>query len=140
MNKKISLGVMLALIFVVAALTVSVTMLISMRYFSRLVSDVGEQRAMYGYINEIDHAARQNYAIDEAALQKALAEGYVNGLSDPYAAFLTPEEYQQAQNRRAGTASDVGLEVAADRENRLCVALVHDNSPAAQSGMLKEVN
>lgn len=136
MRKKISLGVVLALLFVVAALTVSVTMLISMRYFSQLVGDVGKQKAMYDYLNEIDKAARQNYTIDETKLKQALAAGYINGLSDPYASFLTSEQFAQQQNARTGVASDFGLVLASDREDRIVVVLVHESSSAAQSGIV----
>lgn len=136
MRKKVSLGVALALVFVVAALAVSMTMLISMRYFSGLVEDVDNRKSMYNYLNEIDEAARQNYDIDEAELKRALANGYIRGLSDPYASFLSPEQYLQQHNATAGTALDFGLVVEADRDNRLVVVQVHDGSSAAQSGIM----
>ena len=58
MNKKISVGVAIALILLAVALTISATMVIAMRHFSSLVSDVGQRQAMYDYIDEIDSAAR----------------------------------------------------------------------------------
>ncbi len=82
MNKKISLGVAITVIILAVALTLSATMVLSMRYFSSLVSSVGQRQAMYDYIDEIDASARQYYTIDEEKLRTALAEGYIGGLNE----------------------------------------------------------
>lgn len=136
MNKKVSIGVALTLVLVAIAVTVSVTMIIAMRYFSTMVSDVSEQKAMYDYLNAIDKIVRQNYtAIDEEKLHEALAGGYIDGVNDPYAQFLTNAEYQARQSLEAGNLTGFGLELAADPNENIFVVRVHANSPAAQANI-----
>ncbi len=134
MGKKVSLGITVALVLLAVALTISGTMVLSMRHFSSLVSDVGQRQAMYDYIDEIDSAARQDYLIDEEKLRAALANGYISGLEDPYAAYLTASEYQKAQSALAGNRTGFGLTVTA-KGVELIVLAVDANSPAALSGI-----
>ena len=136
MNKKISLGVTIALILLAVTLTISTTMVFAMRQFSSLVSDVGQRQAMYDYIDEIDSAARKDYTIDEEKLRAALANGYIDGLEDPYAAYLTAAEYQLVQSQLVGNRTGFGLTVTAKGVD-LVVSSVDENSPAALSGMAK---
>lgn len=134
MNKKISVGVAIALILLAVALTISATMVIAMRHFSSLVSDVGQRQAMYDYIDEIDSAARKDYTIDEEKLRAALANGYIAGLGDPYAAYLSAAQYQQVQSRLAGNRTGFGLTLTVKGAD-LLVSGVDENSPAALSGI-----
>ena len=137
MNKKISLGVAITVIILAVALTLSATMVLSMRYFSSLVSSVGQRQAMYDYIDEIDASARQYYTIDEEKLRTALAEGYIDGLNDPYAEYLSVDEFQAVQNTLAGNRTGFGLQITVSRENKLVISHVDANSPAALSGVVK---
>lgn len=136
MNKKVSLGVALAVVLLAVALTISGTMVVAMRHFSTLVSDVGQRQAMYDYIDEIDSAARQYYTMDEEKLRSALANGYINGLGDGYAEYLTAAAYQAVQSRLAGNRTGFGLELTV-LNNQLTVTSVDENSPAALAGIKK---
>lgn len=135
MNKKVSLGVAIAVIILAVALTVSATMVLAMRYFSSMVSGVGQRQAMYDYIDEIDSAARHHYTIDEEKLRVALAQGYIGGLGDGYAEYLSAEQYQAVQSKLAGNRTGFGLRVTVSRENQLIISTVDANSPAALSGI-----
>lgn len=137
MNKKISLGIAITVIILAVALTLSATMVLSMRYFSSLVSNVGQREAMYDYIDEIDASARQYYTIDEEKLRTALAEGYVGGLGDVYAEYLSAEEFQAVQSTLAGNRTGFGIQVTLSRDNQLVISSVDVNSPAALSGIEK---
>ena len=135
MNKKISLSVAITIVILAVALTVSATMMLSMRYFSSMVNDVEQRQAMYEYINEIDASARGYYTIDEEKLRAALANGYVEGLGDPHAAYLSATEYAAVQNLLAGTRTGFGFTVTVSQDNRLIVSVVEENSPAYLAGM-----
>ena len=135
MNKKISLGVAITLVIISMALTLSITMVVAMRHFSFMVNDVGQKKEMYTYIDEIDKKVRNNYTINEEQLRAALAQGYIDGLNDPYAAYLTTAEYQQVQIRQSGSLTGFGLEIAQSRDNQVVVSDVFKGSPAAQSGV-----
>lgn len=135
MNRKVSLGVAITVVILAVALTISATMMLAMRHFSSLVSDVGQRQAMYDYIDEIDTAARGQYTIDEEALRTALAQGYLEGLNDSYAAYLSAAEYKEVQSELAGNRTGFGLQLIVSDANELVVSYVEENSPAALSGI-----
>ena len=70
MNKKISLGAALALMFIITAVTFSITMVFSRQTFSTTVTNISEREAMYDKLSEIDSYVRANYygTIDETYL------------------------------------------------------------------------
>lgn len=139
MNKKISIGAALAMMIIVIALTVSVTMLIAMRQFNSMVNELNKRQAMYSYLSEVDNAVRQNsyQTIDEEVLRQALAEGYINGIGDPYAAFLTAEEYGRVQQEMAGKSSGFGLEIARDLDGNVVISNVQKGAAAYSAGLKK---
>ena len=136
MQKKVSLGVMVALILLAVALTISATMVFAMRHFNSLVSDIGQRKAIYAYLDEIDLAARRDYTIDEEKLRAALANGYIDGLGDPYADYLPSTEYQKVQESLKGNRTGFGLTFTV-KDNDLIVASVDAQSPAALAGVTK---
>ena len=139
MNKKISLGVTLTLILVAMAVTVSATVMVSMRYFSGIVNDVTEQQALYGVLSDVDKVVRENYSgtIKEEELQDALAKAYAAGYGDPYAAYYTAEEYKVVAQLLQGSYTGFGLEVIA-RDGVVIVTEVYANSAAAVAGIQKQ--
>ena len=137
MNKKVSLGVTLTLIFISIAMTLSITMVVAMRHFGTMQSDLQQRVKMFDYLNDIDKTARQNYTIDEEKLRAALSKGYIEGLGDPYAAYLTASEYLAAKNKDAGSQTGFGLEAALSEEGAVVVTRCDAGSPAALSGVQK---
>ncbi len=135
MNKKVSLGVAITIVILAVALTISGTMVLAMRHFSSMVSGVEQREAMYDYIDEIDSSARQYYTIDEEKLRVALAQGYLDGLNDPYAEYLSAEDYKTVQSKLAGNRTGFGLTVTVSQDNQLVISTVDENSPAALSGI-----
>ncbi len=139
MNKKISLGAAIAAMVIVAAVAVSATMAIAMRRFDSLVSELSKRQEMYSKFAEIDNAIRQNYygTIDEEALRNALASGYASGIGDPYAAFLTAEEYSEAQQKLSGKSTGFGFEVVRNSAGQVVISSVMKGSVAYSSGLQK---
>lgn len=135
MNRKVSVGAAIAVVILAIALTVSATMMMAMRHFSSLVSDVGQRQAMYDYLDEIDTAARGQYTIDEEVLRVALAQGYLKGLSDPYAEYLSSAQYKEVQSELAGNCTGFGLQLVVSDANELTASYVAENSPAALAGI-----
>ena len=123
MNRKVSLGAAITIAVLAVALTVSATMMIAMRLFNSRVSDISQRQVMYNYLDEIDYAARQQYTIDEAKLREALAHGYLDGLGDPYAEYLTADRYQVVAAELAGTHTGFGFQVVKTEDsNELVVS------------------
>ena len=61
MNKRIPLGITLALMMLTAAITVTITMVLSQQKFDEKLGSINERRAMYAKISEIDTKVRENY-------------------------------------------------------------------------------
>ncbi len=139
MNRKISIGAAIALIIVSIALTVSVTMVVAMRQFNYKLKNVNQRQAMFDYITEVDNAIRRNYVgeISEEELRTALAKGYLNGIGDPYAEYLTAAEYRTETERLAGSCTGLGLEIAEQADDSLIITAVHKNSAADKAGVQK---
>lgn len=139
MNKKVSIGVLIAAVVLAIALTVTVTMLVAIRYFNATVSDVTQRQTMFDYVTDIDHIVRYNYVgvLDEEKLRQALGKGYIDGLGDAYAAYLTAEEYQAAQDTLKGRQTGFGLEVTLADNGKIVVTRVHQNSTADKAGLQK---
>ena len=135
MNKKISLGVAITAVILAIALTVSGTMVWAMRYFSSMSGGMEQRQAIYDYIDEIDKSARNYYEIEEERIRVALANGYLEGLQDPYAEYLSAEQYKVVQDELEGNRTGFGLTVTLSRDNRLVISTVDPNSPAALAGI-----
>ena len=139
MNRKVSLGVTIALILLAMAVTVPATVMLSMRYFSSIVNGVAEREVMYDFIADVDKAIRENYAgtVDEESLRQALAEGYAAGCGDPYAAYFTAEEYAEISHELEGSYTGFGLETAV-RDGKVVISAVYTDSAADTAGVHKE--
>ena len=137
MSKKVSVGVLLTAVLLSIALTVSVTMVIAIRYFNSTVSDVTQRQAMFDYVTDVDKIVRYHYygTIDEEKLRSALGEGYIDGIGDPYAAYLSAEEYREALDTLAGKQTGFGLDVALSDNGRIVITRVHPQSTADKAGI-----
>ena len=61
MNKKITVGITLAFIFIAIALTFTATMIYSMNLFDQKIVSIQERESLYDKISQIDSFVRQNY-------------------------------------------------------------------------------
>lgn len=139
MSKKISLGAAVALIAVSAAVTVSLTYTYAMKNFNAKMADVNERQAMYTKLSEIDQKARQEYigTIDEAALNDAISAGYLAGLGDSQAKYMSAEKYKAYLSGSNAKNIGVGIKTVQDADGNMEVIQVLPNSPAEKSGIKK---
>lgn len=136
MKKKISLSTAVTLLILTAALTISITMLVAMRYFNHQVHSVSQRQTMYEHINDVDKKVREYYEdIDEESLRQAITKGYATGLKDPYAAYYTPDEYNKELLRLDGKANNVGLDVCLNALGNPVVCKVYSDSAASKAGV-----
>ena len=138
MNRKISLGTALTIMLIVAAICISLTMGLSWSAFNQTVADVAERQAMYDKLDEVDQIVRQNYLfdLDEDELQTAIAQGYISGIGDPYAAYLTPDQSADRTTKYAGKSYGIGVSCSQYPDSEtLYVTLVHEGSPAEEAGL-----
>ena len=137
MNKKISLGIAISLMAIVAAITFILTMNFSIKMVNDKVKSTIQREEIYTKLSEIDSFVRNNYGgtIDEDALMEALAIGYMNGLQDKYAEFFTAEEYLELSGWESGFTVGLGLETEKDASGYMTVTRVEENGAAYAAGI-----
>ncbi len=136
MKKKLTLSTTLTLIVLTAALAVSVTMMLAMRYFNRQVQWVSQRKAMYTYVDEADQALREHYpTLNEETLRQNVIAGFVAGSGDAYAEYFSPQAYVDEQQRLSGYANNVGVSVCKDADDNVVIYAVAEDSAADKAGV-----
>ncbi len=140
MNKKVSLGAAICFMAIAAAITFTITMSFSREIFNKKIANVEERAEIYEKISEIDQIVRSNALekIDEDALMNSVADGYMAGLDDKYARYMSQEEYRQYQMDNAGELTGIGVTVLQDESGYILVQEVAEGSPAELAGILPQ--
>lgn len=140
MNKKISLGLAIALIILSATATFAITMSVSQRMYNKLITDLPKRAQMYDAVEEVDKIVRSKYYgdIDEALLDSNLENGYINGLGDKYSRYMNADAYKLYSSKLEGRSAGIGVEVETDPESGyLLITEVYPNSLAQTEGLQK---
>ncbi|MDR1465610.1 MAG: PDZ domain-containing protein [Oscillospiraceae bacterium] len=144
MNRKVSLGVALAMAILCVAVSIPLTMVYARREQNRIISNLPQRAEHYDAVEEIDRGVQENYLrrTSGAAINEALVRGYVAGLHDPYCYYMDAKEYLAYTRRLEGSAPDLGLVISDDpalslTKDGVIVSQVQPGSPAAASGLLK---
>lgn len=139
MSKKVSLGAAAAMVLVSAAITVSLTYTFAMGRFNEKVADVNKRQAMYTKLSEIDQKVRQDYIgeIGETELNDGIAAGYMAGLGDAGAKYLSAEKYKNYLSSTSKKAVGVGVRTIQDADGNMEVIEVLPNSAAGKAGLKK---
>jgi len=138
MNKKISLGVTIALILIAITVTFSITTIFTMRKFNDRMYSIREREAMYEKFAEVDKTVRQNYCgtINEDLLLDAISAGYLNGINDSEAVYYNAVQYSRLTADNEEKITGIGVAVTADSSGYLLVTQVYSESPAAAAGIV----
>lgn len=140
MNKKISVGLMLTIVFVSVATAIAITWSVSMRTYNSLIKDLPQRAQMYSGIAEIDEIVRAEYYgdVNQALLASSLSKGYTDGLGDKYSTYMTADEYSEYTERISGKNSTIGIVPFQDPDTGyIYVSKVFDNS-AAQTAKIEK--
>ncbi len=137
MNKKISLGAAIAYMAIVAAVAVSLTIIWAMNKFDARVNSLSQREAMYDKVSEVDRMVREYYygTMDEEALRDKTAAGYLAGLGDPYAKYLTAKEYETYNSGETGKYVGIGVVTELDSDGYIKIKEVYPESPAEVAGL-----
>ena len=140
MNKKISLGLALALIIMAVTATFAATMAISKQIYNGIINNISQRSQTYASVDEISKLVSNYYygtVSDGNVLNSALTEGYVAGLGDPNSRYLTAAEYAAYTARLESGVTGIGVETVYDLQgDRFVITYVHDGSPAQESGLV----
>lgn len=95
MNKKVSLGITVAAVFVAMAIAFSAAFMISRSIFNSKLKDLSQKQHMFSMLSDIDSFVRQHYTgtIDEKKLTDAMKEAYSETLNGDVL-FMSAEEYK----------------------------------------------
>lgn len=132
MKKRYSIGVIISVAAVACAITYVITVTVSTNMFNRLIGGVTQREEIYSKIQEVDSYVRSAayYDIDEQALNNGIINGYVTGLRDADAAYLSESQARKKQQIESGTMVSVGLEVSREESGYIKVDKIYANSPA----------
>lgn len=142
MNKKISLGLSIALIILSITATFAITMAASKSIYNKIINNLSLRTSASSAIEEISEIVSGYFygTVDDrtAVITSAVAKGYVEGLGDPNSSYLSSEEYEAYTERLAGKLSGIGIETHFDSaQDKLLVAYVYEASPAQTAGLEK---
>lgn len=138
MNKKISLGLCISLIFVSITATFAITMVVSQKIYGGIMNDISQRFQSYQSVEEIGQIVSNYFygsVSDLNKLNAALTEGYVNGLGDN-SSYMSAAEYASYTETLEGGVTGVGIETAYDyRNDELVITYVYEGSPAQKAGL-----
>lgn len=147
MNKRISLGLAISLVAIGCAITFILTWTVSLNNYNSKIASTEKYEGVYQKLKVLDASARTNYigTIDSDALEAAILNGYVNGIGDEYATYLSADRYYDYQQTNNGVINGAGFEASEDGSGYLQVSKVYKDSSADQQevkvgDMIIEIN
>lgn len=147
MNRKISLGLAISLVAIGCAITFVLTWTVSLNSYNAKIASTEKYDGVYQKLREMDATVRGNYIgnIDNDVLSASIINGYVNGIGDQYATYMSADLYYDYQQTNSGVINGAGFEAEADGSGYLKVTKVYPNSSADTSGvkvgdMITEIN
>ena len=137
MNKKISLGVAISLVAIGCAITFVLTWAVSLNVYNSKIGTAEKYEGMYAKLREIDAAVRNNYigTLNEDNVENSVIDGYVKGLNDRYASYMSSSSYYEIQQANDGVILGAGFEVESDGSGYLKVTTVYKGSSAELNGV-----
>lgn len=137
MNRKISLGVAISLVAIGCAITFVLTWAVSLNVYNSKIGTSEKYEGMYAKLREIDAAVRTNYIgeYSEDVIETSVISGYVNGLGDKYASYLTSSAYYEIEQTNNGVIHGAGFEAEDDGSGYLKIISVYKGSSAELNGV-----
>lgn len=140
MKKRIPVASALVLILFAVLLTFQITYNFVEKQYQKKVDTLTKNQSDFSDLSEADALIRENFigAVNEDALEAGLVKGYLSALSDPYARYLTKDEYRIYLEEKKGIGSGIGARFTYQADSgEIRVYSVFPSSPAAQSGLRK---
>lgn len=139
MNKKIPLGIVIALLCLSVALSSSVTLKLVSSQYNDILQGLPEKLDRYEILDELDDVINENFygKSDEKKLEQAIAQGYVRGLADSVSTYMTAEKYADYKTEISGEMLGIGAEYEKNSDGYIKITKVYSGSPAQNSGIKK---
>lgn len=138
MSKKISLGAAIGIAIICIALTVVITITASGSIYNSILQYLPEKVQTYSMLEEVGNIVKSNYYgnIDQATLDIATAQGYIQGLGDGYSRYMSAAEWSKYDATIQGRMTGIGIEYKKNG-NKIKITKVYSGSPAEISGLSK---
>ena len=133
MKKKLSIGGAITLAIMLATVTFIMTMIYAQKTFDSRVYNIRERETMYSKIAEVDQLVRRDFYtdIDEEGVSDGMVRGYLAGLGDANARYMTAAEYRESLGTTEGKNVGIGIVPTQDASGYLRITEVQADSPAA---------
>ena len=138
MNRKITVGTSIALIFFAALLAFTATYVFVNKSYQIKMDKYLEYSSKYQKLYNFDSIVREEYigAVDDDAVIDGMLHGYLNGLGDKYADYMNSEEFSKYMLEMSGKAVGIGVTVHFNSDaNAIEIVFVSDDSPAQGAGL-----
>ncbi len=138
MKIKLSLGAAVGLMAITAAVTFVITGNVTLDRFNSKIKSVSEKQEFYSKLSEIDTYSRTHYIseIDESKLIEGMVSGYINGIGDSYAEYLTAEQYAQELSEQSGVSVGLGFAYEKEKGGYIKITEVSEGGSAEESGLM----
>jgi carboxyl-terminal processing protease len=137
MPKSIKISLIIAVSIMVLSLAFSAGCLVSRATPAPTLS--ASQGPNQGLINEAWNVISRNYVVpgqvNSTALNEGAIKGIVQGLDDPYSAYLNPEAYKFEKSDLQGSFGGIGASVSMNRNKEPIVVAPMEGSPAQKAGI-----
>ncbi len=139
MNKKISLGIAIALCCLVAAVSSAVSLGLLSAEYNSILKGLPEKLGRYELLDEIDDIIIDNYygKNETEDMENAIAKGYVKSLGDGKSIYMNPDEYADYISEEDGNMLGIGVEYEKNKKGYIEITKVYSGSPAESSGLIK---
>ncbi len=141
MNKRISIGITVALMLVSVIASSVITMLVLINHYDELLIELPERAQQYIRLADVDELVRSSYYgdIDSDKIDSSLTSGYLSGLDDPYCYYISAEEKDAYNSFINGDATGIGITSYFDADSSsIVVSYVENGSPAEENGILPD--
>ena len=137
MNRRISLGLAISLVAIGCAITFILTWTVSLNNYNSKIASTEKYDGVYKKLREMDATVRGNYIgeIDNDVLESAIINGYVNGVGDKYASYMTADVYYDYQQTNSGVINGAGFDAEEDGSGYLRITRIYKNGSAETNGV-----
>ncbi len=138
MKIKVSLGITIGLMAITAAVTFIITSNVTLEMFNDKIKSVSEKQEFYSKLSEIDTYSRTHFIgeIDETKLIDGMVSGYIDGIGDVYAEYLTAESYAARLTEKTGESVWLGFNYEKEPGGYIKITEVPAGTSAEESGLL----
>ena len=136
---KVPLGITIGITAAAACVTFILTNRYALDTFNEKLSDVNEKQQVYSYISEVDVYSRASYIgeIDDLSIKQGMIKGYVEGIGDPFCAYMTADEYAAYTTVPEGMVEGLGFTYTKDKSGYIRVTGIEQGGAAEDSGVLE---